>query len=536
VKGLSGAALLSALLLASWPAAAQFGTQPGEVEGAAVDPGDAEQVADMKRQLLEDPSVAAAVVERIMRSRLRDRFSAATDRDAQRREIAEFIRNDPDSAAQVAIGLSRDDAQGNDHYESTLLKNTRSKLNFNPNSRKGVLGRLKKASDESRLMGKQDNEDMAEEEKQEILKTMFEGEGSQSGRVLTMEKDGSARPAADGDPTAQLKDSYYDRLSAGNLRGYSPQLLAMQSALNQRRPPGAPALIETGKLDHPTLAFPGFGMRFDIENLEKRLRRERVQALAALLGRSVSAADADDPTFEGVLLAEAKRMGKALKPRLLSRAAALGKARAALDAFMAAAEKAKDPGKISRALLAELGRLQRDGARWIAVAALEEELGRVENEEGFLTPELLAAIDAAPVPADAKAAYKRRGEGYKKRLELLKKNATEALDILQTDAWQAQAAKVEKLVHENGLLRRELSRDIADYSKVPFRIAESRSVQARWRVYAEDLAIRWVPSTTFAKTAANRRGRLARYRDIYLKIASGELANARQLLAVAEAR
>jgi hypothetical protein len=154
VKGLSGAALLSALLLASWPAAAQFGTQPGEVEGAAVDPGDAEQVADMKRQLLEDPSVAAAVVERIMRSRLRDRFSAATDRDAQRREIAEFIRNDPDSAAQVAIGLSRDDAQGNDHYESTLLKNTRSKLNFNPNSRKGVLGRLKKASDESRLMGK----------------------------------------------------------------------------------------------------------------------------------------------------------------------------------------------------------------------------------------------------------------------------------------------------------------------------------------------------------------------------------------------
>lgn len=529
--------LLPALLLAGAPAAfAQFGDQPSEVEGAAVDPADAEQVADMKRQLQEDPSVAAALVERVMRSRLVDRFSGASDRDAQRRDIAKFIAEDPDSAAQVAIGLSRDDAQGHNYYESTLLKNTRSRLTFNPRSRKGVLGRLKKASDDSRLMSKQDNEDMSSEEKQELIKTMFEGEGSMSGRVLTMEKDGTGMPPPDGDPTAQLKDSYYDRLSAGNLRGYSPQLLAMQSALNQRRPPGAPALIETGKLDHLTLAYPGFGMKFDIDNLERRMRRERVRALAALLGRTVAAKDLDDPTFEGVLLAEAKRLGKALKPRLLSRQAALEKARAALDAFMAKAALAKDPNKISRGLLHELGRLQRDGARWIAVAALEEELGRVENEEGFLTPELLAAIDAAPVPPDAKAAYKRRGEGYRQRLQRLKDNATAALDILQTDAWQAQAAKAEKLILENAQVRRDLSRDIADYSKVPFRIAESRVVMARWRVYAEDLAIRWAPSTAFAKAASSRRGRLARYRDIFLKIASGELANARQMLAQAEAR
>lgn len=527
---------LFALLLIPYPAAAQFGDSPTEVEGAAVNPGDAEQVADMKRQLQEDPSIAAALVERLMRSRLVDRFSGATDRDGQRRDIAKFIAEDPDSAAQVAIGLSRDDAQGNNYYESSLLKNTRSRLSFNPHSRKGVLGRLKKASDDSRLLGKQENEDMASEEKQELIKTMFEGEGAMSGRVLTMEKDGTGMPPKDGDPTAQLKDSYYDRLSAGNLRGYSPQLLALQSALNQRRPPGAPALIETGKLDHLTLAYPGFGMKFDIDNLERRMRRERVRALAALLGRSVSDKDLDDPTFEGVMLAEAKRMGKSLKPRLLSRAAALEKARAALATFMAKAELAKDPNKISRALLHELGRLQRDGARWIAIAALEEELGRVENDEGFLTPELLAAIEAAPVPADAKAAYKRRGESYQKRLKLLKDNATAALDILMTDAWEAQAAKAEKLILENSAVRRDLSRDIADYSKVPFRIAESRVVMARWRVYAEDLAIRWAPGTSFAKTASSRRGRLARYRDIFLKIASGDLGNARQALAVAEAR
>ena len=66
-----------------------------------------------------------------MRSRLVDRFSGATDRDGQRRDIAKFIAEDPDSAAQVAIGLSRDDAQGNNYYESSLLKNTRSRLSFN---------------------------------------------------------------------------------------------------------------------------------------------------------------------------------------------------------------------------------------------------------------------------------------------------------------------------------------------------------------------------------------------------------------------
>ena len=101
---------------------------------------------------------------------------------------------------------------------------------------------------------------------------MFEGQGAQSGRVLTMDKDGRAGAKGEG-PAPALADSYYDRLSAGNLRGYSPQLLAMQSALNQRRPPGAPALVETGKLDYLTLSYPGFGMKFDVENLERRMRR-----------------------------------------------------------------------------------------------------------------------------------------------------------------------------------------------------------------------------------------------------------------------
>lgn len=534
-SALTAAALAALLAALAPPAAAQFGADPGPVEGAAADPGDAEQVERMKELLRGDPSVAAALVERILRSRLADRFSAASEEDGRRADIARFIAEDPDSAAQVAIGLARDDAESSHRYENVLLKNTRSKLAFNPNSRKGVLGRLKKASDDSRLMSKQDNEKMAEEEKQELIKTMFEGEGSQSGRVLTMEKDGDARAPAE-TAAAALAGSYYDRLSAGNLRGYSPQLLAMQSALNRRRPPGAPALIETGKLDHLTLSYPGFGMRFDVDNLERRLRREQIAALAAILGRPVSEHDAEDPTFLALLLKQAAGAGRTLAPRLAARAAAVAKARAALEAFMARAEAAKDPANITRALLHDLGRLQRDGARWIAVAALEEELGRVENEEGFLTPELLAAIEAAPVPSDAKAAYKRRGEGYKTRLQGLKTNAAEALALLETGAWERQAAQAEKLIAQNGALRRDLSHDIADYSKVPFRIAESRVVMARWRVYAEDLAMRWLPSSSLAKTAAQRRGRLARYRDIFIKIASGETASARRLLAAAEAR
>ncbi len=523
------------LLLLALPAAADdFGQAPEQVYGQAAGAGSSEQVEEMRKLLEQDPSVRQALLERIMRSRLGDRFSAETDLGKRREELANWIVADPQSAAQVAVGLASDDARGSHEYENTLLRTVHKRLSKNPGSRKGVLGRLKKASDESRLMNKEDNEDMANEEKQEILKTMFEGEGTQSGRVLEMEKDGTAK-APEAAATAALADSYYDRLSAGNLRGYSPQLLAMQSALNQRRPPGAPQLIETGKLDHLTLSYPGFGMKFDLDNLEKRLRRERMFELARLAGVTLSERDLADPDLEAKLLAKAGGAAK-LKARLARRAAVLAKARAAHAAFMAHAELARDPNNISRRLLQELGRLQRDGARWIAAAALEEELSRVENEEGFMTPELIAAIEAVPVPPDAIAAYKRRGESYQKRLKVLKENATQALAILETDAWEAQAAKVEKLVAENGALRRALSQDVADYTKVPFRIGESRKVQARWRVYAEDLAIRWVPRTEFARVAATRRGRFARYRDVFLKIASGDLANARQAVAAAEAR
>lgn len=522
------------LLALALPAAAdEFGDAPEVVTGNMADPGSSEQVQEMRRALEADPALRQALIDRIMRSRLGDRFSSETDLGKRREELAQWVVNDPTSAAQVAIGLARDDANGNQDYENSLLRTTRTRLTRNLGARKGVLGRLKKASDDSRLMNKEANQDMAEEEKQELLKTMFEGEGTQSGQVLKMEKDGTAKAPGEA-PTAALADSYYDRLSAGNLRGYSPQLLALQSALNLRRPPGAPALIETGKLDHLTLSYPGFGMKFDVDNLERRLRRERLLALAQLAGRALNARDLDDPDLEAKLLAQVGA-GK-LKPRLEKRLAVIAKARAALAAFMAKAELARDPNNISRKLLHELGRLQRDGARWIAAAALEEELSRVENEEGFMTPELLAAIDAAPVPADAKAAYKRRGENYQKRLKALKENATAALAILEGDGWEAQASKVEKLVAENALLRRELSRDVADYTKVPFRIAESRKVQARWRVYAEDLAIKWVPRTDFARSAAARRGRLARYRDVFLKIAAGDLLGARQAVANAEAR
>lgn len=526
------AALLLSLLVAS--ARAQFGDFPGEVEGAAVDPGDAGQVAEMKRRLEEDPRLAQALVERIMRSRLGDRFSAESDPAKRRQELAEWIVNDPASAAQVAVGLARDDARGDHDYENALLKNTRSRLVFNQGSRKGVLGRLKKAGDDSRLLGKQANQDLAEEEKQELLKTMFEGEGAQGARVLTMEKDGAAKAAPASGGAAALADAYYDRLSAGNLRGYSPQLLALQSALNLRRPPGAPALVETGKLDHLTLSYPGFAMKYDLDNLERRLRRERALDAARRAGRTLSERELDDPALEAQLLAQAAAIPQ--PPRLARRAAALGKARAALAAFLAKAELARDPGLITRSLLQELSRLQRDGARWIAAAALEEELSRVEAEEGFLTPELLAAIDAAPVAPDAKASYKRRGEHYRKRLKALRSNAEEALAILAGEGWEAQASRAEKLLAENGLLRRELSRDIADYGKVPFRIAESRLVQARWRVYAENLAVKWAPRSAFARSVSERRGRFARYRDVFLKIASGDLAEARRALAAAEAR
>jgi hypothetical protein len=510
------------VLLALRPAAAQ--DEPATTLAEEKDPA----IIEIRDKLTKDPAMIESVAERVSRSRLILRLTDDQTKEARLDAARAWIKADPAAAAHVALGLAGDDAAGGSSYEDALLTQLTKEYEHNPAAERNIFGRLRKTAKDSNLLKKQ-AQDMSEDERREVLRTMFEGQGGESDKVIQMKADG--KPSSDKPSTAQF-NGIFDRLSAGNLRGYSPQLMALQSALSARRPPGAPALVETGKLDYQTLAYPAYAMKYDSDNLEKRLRAERILALAKLAGRALTARDWADPDLEAKL--GGAEAAERIKPRLKKRAELAAKARDALAAFLAAADKAKNPNGITRNLLIELGGKQKESARWIAAAALEEELSRVDDLADFLTPELLAAVAAAPAPAEEREAYKKRGEGLKAKMAAVKGNAEKALALLESDAWSKSLAQVDALVAENQDLKRTLSRDINDYSRVPFGIADSMLTQPRWREWMDDAAVKWAPSLAYSKAVAFRRGRLSRYMNVYGLIASGDANGAHAAYAAAE--
>ena len=519
------AARAAALLLSMMAIRAAAQEAPAPELAAETDP----EVISVRDKLTNDPAAVDAVAERIARSRLISSLSKDPDKDARLAAAKEWIKSDPASAAHIALGLAGDDASGTTRYEDALLSQFGKGYEANPGAERNVFGRLRKTAKDSRLIKKQ-AEDMSDDERREILRTLFEGKGGQTEKVIEGHPEGG-KPPSDKPSTASF-NGIYDRLSGGNLRGYSPQLLALQSALSARRPPGAPALVETGKLDYATLSYPAYAMNYDVGNLEKRLRAERLLGLAKLAGKTLNARDWADPDLE-TKLASGFSADK-LPARLKRRAELAAKASAALAAFSSAAAKARNPNLISRALLVELGAKQKETARWIAAAALEEELSRIDELSGFLTPELLAAVAAAPAPADERDAYKRRGEALKAKVAQVKANAEKALGLLESDAWAGALAQVDALVAANHDLKLTLSRDIGDYARVPFGIADSLMIQPRWRDWLDNFAVKWAPSLSYSKTVAFRRGRLARYLNVFELIASGDANAAHTAFANAE--
>lgn len=521
------AALLAVLLLGA-SAGAEDGEPSATPAGRSVEADNSQAVEDMRKQLEGDPELQEALVEQIFQSKIGGAISTEIDDNKKKADIRAWVQGDLASASEIAIGLAKDEASGTHQFENNLVKHLKQSFRRNDTNR-GVMGVLKSAARTSKLTTLADQQ-AGEEEKREALRNLFEGKGAQGGKVITGQAP-EGKPASSA-PAPALANSFYDRLSAGNIRGYSPQLMAMQSSLNTRRPPGAPALIETGKLDHATLSYPAHGLRYDLGNLEERLRRARIAELANLGGVTLTERDLKDPGLEARLLA--KVPADKLNKRFASRAAGLARAKAALADFDASAGKSRDPNQITKGLLVELSGRQREAARWLNAAALEEELARIESEEGFLTADLLAAIDAVPAAPLTRESYKRRGASYTDRLARLKANAQAALDALQSDAWLSRVAEIERLLGESQGLRRTLSRDVSDYRLVPYRAIESVRRQPRWRELLDDLLVKYAKGTSWGREVANRRGRLSRFLSIFGQIASGDVESAHQSLAAVE--
>ncbi len=433
----------------------------------------------------------------------------------------------------MAVGFAADDAAGNRDFEIAVTAEAGSSFDVRLNPKAGIFGRVKKTGLESKLMKKK-GAGLAEEEQREILRAMFEGQGSQSGKIITQELEGNSAKANKGAAAyaGGFDHGYFDRLSSANLHGYSPQLQALQSALNQRRAPGAPKLIETGKLDYETLSYPAYAMKYDISNLERRLRWERTYALAKALGRErqFSAEQLLDAAVEAQLKSEAAAKGVALTSHFERRQAALERAAAALRDFDTAAKPGKDPLKISRSMLVSLGSHQSQAARWITVASLEGELERLGLQRGFLSPELLSAIERAPAAASIRAAYKRRGDDYDRKLKTIIANDETAVSALESLAWLSQMHAVETALAANATLGKDLPRNIADFVATPFRLNAFNSAKPRWRKLVDQAIKRFLPRLAYSRALVAIDKHRARLEDVFVKIASGDLDAAHTVL------
>src|SRR4051812_44029738 len=79
-------------------------------------------IAAIKQKIQEDDNVAAAIAARIAGPRLSERISKAPDSDTRVQEVLAWVKNDPDTAAMLAIGLSQDEKSGTHDFEEAALR------------------------------------------------------------------------------------------------------------------------------------------------------------------------------------------------------------------------------------------------------------------------------------------------------------------------------------------------------------------------------------------------------------------------------
>lgn len=352
----------------------------------------------------------------------------------------------------------------------------------NPGAQRNLYNRARRL--EQKTQPSEKTEGLSDEQRREIAKDLFEGRGAQSNAIVTVESSTAAKTE---NSAPFLQAGYYDRLSRKNIGGYSPELAALQSALNAENVPGAPKLVATGRLDYATLSYPQYAMRHDLAALESRLEsgastpdgRRRVQSI-----------------LEHAALAE--------------------------SAFEKAALEAKNQARINSSLLAELGSKQRQASRLITAAFLEEDLDGLNVGKNMLSPALMQDVRRCPVLEPAKADYLKRADDYAARIEKLKSCDQSALSLIEGKDWESKLGPADKLMADCSRQRKALQQDISNYTRLPGLLAETlRPNKPRWRLYFDYFLLRFWPSLPYSQKLLSEEKNKDALRSAFLSIASG---------------
>ncbi|MBI4347454.1 MAG: hypothetical protein HY553_11405 [Elusimicrobia bacterium] len=519
------------LLVAFWLAAGAWAQVAPDVGRAAeVQNEETALVARAAEALRDDASMRDSLARRLLASSLADQLSGGeTDPEKAKEAVAQWIAEHPEDAANLAVGFAKDDESGTKEFEISLRERVSRSLALNPERYHGILGVLSAAGKESKLIKKLEKK-MDEEEQRELVKRLFEGQGGEQGRVLKQpEGDGKGSGSGGGaSPSAVAGSSAYDRLSELNPSGYSPEVLSLQSQLNAQRPPGAPKLIETGRLDYTTLAYPTYALRSDLGRQSGSAAAREAWAVARALGREREFT-AEQYSLQGVQASLAKAgKGVKLPPRVVRRKEALERARAAIAEFEAEAARMQQPSAIHRAGLRTLSAKQKEASRWLVIASLEADVERLEAESGFWTADLENLVKTAPAAEHARQAFLGRGKAVRERLARIQARDQAALAILLSSDYAARWRQMEGELAEGNRLRQGLSRDIQLVSRVPGQLHSAYRPVPRWRAWLESALIKLAPTTRIAREASARERRASGWSEAFGLVAAGDFVRAQR--------
>lgn len=472
---------------------------PAEIETklAASEALKDEVLKEIEERLLKDEPAARGLARRLLNSSLKSYFGGISNREEDLDRVVEWIRTNPHSAAQLAFGFAQDDAEGTSSFESSLYERVIRYYTVNPNATRGLLGTLLAAGQSSAELLKL--EGMDEEQSRDAVKRFFEGESTTTGKTPTGPPGSAGKPPGGpggSTPPALAGAGIYDRLAASNLKGHSPEVLYFQSSYNALRIPGAPKLVETGRIDYETIRFPFYQIGYDLRNLETGLADLRKRA-GGVPDRVRGASSVE----EGIR-----------------------RAREALARFDAGAGAFRDQDRITLADLKALGSRQREAARRVTSAWIGLEAARLDELSSFMTPELLRLIRGASVYPEVREAYEREAGGLQERIEASRRELKGIEGLLGREDYLSWIAEIESRTARTGRIRRKLRQDIRQYVTTPYKLHEAHMAllqKSWWRELLDSLILRFLSSSRWARRIRDEKAAFAFQRGRFAGIASG---------------
>jgi hypothetical protein len=116
----------------------------------------------------------------------------------------------------------------------------------------------------------------------------------------------------------------------------------------------------------------------------------------------------------------------------------------------------------------------------------------------------------------------------------MRANAEDSVRRLEADDWQSAVTAVESAMSENARLRTDLSRNIRDFVATPYRLRSLYQLQPRWRDILETAVERYLPTIQWGRQLKQRRVQRDTLKDVFGKIASGDLEAAHTILTSSE--